>query len=118
MYKPKARFWYLTDDQRVVPCSEEEWSEFRRDASRFMIGSTYVEPGFMVRTQFIGRQVRNHPPQLFLTEVHSDLGVASMMTRTHDEAVTLHNLECLRLVSIVKRNRWDKIAHLKDFNDA
>lgn len=103
------RHYWILDGQRVVPCSESVWKDFRRDALNFLLAKTYIEPGFLIQTQFVGCQLPGHHPVFFKTTVYTDLGQQERFTRTHEEAVLMHQMECQRIASIVARNNWHLI---------
>lgn len=104
--KSYPRFWRL-DGEQVAPCSREEWKAFRSDAVGFCLAKTWVEPGFLIQTQFIGVQERvDSAPELFRTSVFSDLGEHSRGTRTWEDARLLHTMEVQRIQSVVDRNFW------------
>lgn len=110
-----TRYWTL-QGIRPTPASYEQWQAFRKDAMNFMLAKTHIEPGFLIQTQFIGMQRERQAPMLFKTTVFSDLGQSIRLTRTHDDAVLMHQMECQRLQFIVDKNAWASIADAAEFD--
>lgn len=112
------RFWKL-EDRRVIPSGPAEWEENHKDALNFLLGQTFIDPGFCIRTVFVGFQrSATNPPTLFQTEVHSDMGMSCRHTLTFDDAARMQTMECQRIVAIVERSIWEEIADLKTAADS
>lgn len=87
----RNRYWVLNENNMAVPCTEDYWRAWRRDANNFRLMDTSLDHGIRIVTSFIGYQSQDSDkPLMFRLQAFTDCGIITWFSDYFYEAHMMH----------------------------